>query len=126
MSSGSIWRPNDDLNQSSHLPSRPEVVALVQLGWTPESRLRLLLFSFSFQVGYPTLGAFLDFSGEFESSPVRNLTRIRRDGDLKAPSSMVEVGKPFAPAMFDPTLHSFTPDQPLRGTGRNRYYQKDL
>ncbi|CAM6116974.1 unnamed protein product [Calypogeia fissa] len=72
------------------------------------------------QAGYPTLRAFLEFSEGFESSPVRNLTRSRRDGDMKSPPSATEVGKPFAPAMFDPVLHSFTPDQPPRGTGRNR------
>lgn len=82
--------------------------------------------SSSSQVGYPTLRAFVNFSGEFESAPLRNVTRTRRDGDMKATPAMTEVGKPFAPAMFDPVLHSFTPDQPPRGTGRNRYCPRSL
>ncbi|KAL3693918.1 hypothetical protein R1sor_007569 [Riccia sorocarpa] len=70
--------------------------------------------------GYPTLRAFVDFFKEFEPSPDTNSPKPagRRETNGKIPAA--EVGRPFVPAMFDPILQSFTPDQPPRSKGKNR------
>ncbi|KAL2634302.1 hypothetical protein R1flu_005781 [Riccia fluitans] len=72
------------------------------------------------EAGYPTIRALVDFFKEFEPSPDTNTPKAagRREANGKIPA--VEVGKPFVPAMFDPILQSFTPDQPPRSKGRNR------
>uniref|UniRef100_A0A5K1EBP8 ubiquitinyl hydrolase 1 n=3 Tax=Nymphaea colorata TaxID=210225 RepID=A0A5K1EBP8_9MAGN len=64
------------------------------------------------KTGYPTLHAFTELISEFEAS--KDLSA------KKKASAVVEVGKPFSPAMFESVLKKFTPDLPANISGRPR------
>ncbi|KAL4204281.1 hypothetical protein AMTRI_Chr01g108980 [Amborella trichopoda] len=63
------------------------------------------------KVGYPTLHAFIDFISEFD---------MPADSSFKKNEKMLEAGRPFCPAMFEPVLKKFTPDVPPSISGRSR------
>ncbi|KAG0575874.1 hypothetical protein KC19_5G036500 [Ceratodon purpureus] len=70
------------------------------------------------QTGFPALGAFANFAAQFKSA-----TEPDQKDQKPGP---VDVGKPFAPAMFDDVLRSFSPDQPPRGRPRQEDAQEFL
>jgi hypothetical protein len=74
------------------------------------------IFSWMLQTGFPALGAFANFAAQFKTASEPE----QKDQKL----GPVDVGKPFAPAMFDDVLRSFSPDQPPRG--RPRYLSSRL
>jgi ubiquitin carboxyl-terminal hydrolase 10 len=66
------------------------------------------------QTGYPALTAFANFALQFKAEP-----------EPKDPKPL-NVGRPFAPTMFDDVLRSFSPDQPPRGRPRQEDAQEFL
>ncbi|KAJ7535792.1 hypothetical protein O6H91_12G046100 [Diphasiastrum complanatum] len=63
------------------------------------------------QMGYPTLRAMIDFVGEFESVPVPEKFLAKGGGEEESGyGEGIEIGRPFAPTMFEPVLRSFNPD----------------
>ncbi|XVF40826.1 hypothetical protein PTKIN_Ptkin01aG0147400 [Pterospermum kingtungense] len=65
------------------------------------------------KVGYPTLTAFADFVSDFDV-PSSNSCVKNKD------TAVLEIGRPFSPAMFEAVLKSFTPDVPNSISGRPR------
>ncbi|KAM6570776.1 hypothetical protein CsatB_018761 [Cannabis sativa] len=61
---------------------------------------------------YPTLSAFTEFVIEFDMPSCSN-TR-------KKDTNVIDVGRPFRPAMFEQVLKNFTPDIPSGISGRPR------
>ncbi|XP_022745349.1 ubiquitin carboxyl-terminal hydrolase 24-like isoform X2 [Durio zibethinus] len=65
------------------------------------------------KVGYPTLTAFAEFVSDFDvPSSDSNVT--------KKDTTVLEIGRPFSPGMFEAILKSFTPDVPNSISGRPR------
>ncbi|KAK4748949.1 hypothetical protein SAY87_015535 [Trapa incisa] len=64
------------------------------------------------KVGYPTLNAFAEFISDFEI--LGSLEKGIND------SSLIDIGRPFIPAMFEVVLHNFTPDVRSSISGRPR------
>lgn len=76
--------------------------------------LLLILNCFiTYQAEYPTLSAFTEFVIEFDMPSCSN-TR-------KKDTNVIDVGRPFRPAMFEQVLKNFTPDIPSGISGRPRY-----
>lgn len=68
--------------------------------------------------GFPALRAFASFAGQF---------RVASEPEQKDQKlGPVDVGRPFAPVMFDDVLRSFSPDQPPRGRPRQEDAQEFL
>ncbi|OMO49982.1 Peptidase C19, ubiquitin carboxyl-terminal hydrolase 2 [Corchorus capsularis] len=65
------------------------------------------------QVGYPTLTAFSEFISDFDVPPSNSNVK-------KKDTTVLEIGRPFSPAMFEAVLKSFTPDVPNSISGRPR------
>ncbi|KAL6011984.1 Ubiquitin carboxyl-terminal hydrolase 24 [Asimina triloba] len=64
------------------------------------------------KIGYPTLGAFVEFISDFD---------MHTDSSLKKNEvAVLQSGRPFSPVMFDPVLKNFTPDIPTSTSGRPR------
>lgn len=59
--------------------------------------------------------AFANFASQFQ---IANEQEAK--DQTHGPLGPVDVGRPFAPVMFDDVLRSFSPDQPPRG--RPRYF----
>ncbi|XP_022764925.1 ubiquitin carboxyl-terminal hydrolase 24-like isoform X2 [Durio zibethinus] len=65
------------------------------------------------KVGYPTLTAFAEFVSDFDVPS--------SDSDVKKKDTTVlEIGRPCSPGMFEAVLKSFTPDVPSSISGRPR------
>ncbi|KAL6293516.1 hypothetical protein ACE6H2_001658 [Prunus campanulata] len=64
------------------------------------------------KVGYPTLGAFVEFVSEFDM-PSGSSSKNKDAGVL-------ETGRPFSPAMLEGVLKIFTPDVRTSISGRPR------
>ncbi|KAF3438152.1 hypothetical protein FNV43_RR20908 [Rhamnella rubrinervis] len=64
------------------------------------------------KVGYPTLTAFAEFVSEFDMPSGGNLK--------KKETSLLEIGTPFHPAMFEVVLKNFTPEIASTTSGRPR------
>ncbi|XWS07575.1 hypothetical protein CRYUN_Cryun41cG0000600 [Craigia yunnanensis] len=65
------------------------------------------------KVGYPTLTAFAEFVSDFDV-PSSNSNVKKKD------TTVLEISRPFSPAMFEAVLKSFTPDVPNSISGRPR------
>ncbi|XVE99865.1 hypothetical protein REPUB_Repub03eG0238400 [Reevesia pubescens] len=65
------------------------------------------------KVGYPTLTAFAEFVSDFDVPSSYSSVK-------KKDTTVLEIGKPFSPAMFEGVLKSFTPDVPNSISGRPR------
>ncbi|XP_007008788.2 PREDICTED: ubiquitin carboxyl-terminal hydrolase 24 isoform X3 [Theobroma cacao] len=65
------------------------------------------------KVGFPTLTAFAEFVSDFDV-PSSNPNVKKKD------TTVLEIGRPFSPAMFEAVLKSFTPDVPNSISGRPR------
>lgn len=70
-------------------------------------------YDFIYQVGNPTLTAFVEFVSEFETPSGGNSN--------KKETSLLDIGRPFRPAMFEAVLKKFTPDVPSSISGRPRF-----
>ena len=68
---------------------------------------------FIYQVGYPTLTAFAEFVSQFDMPSGGNLK--------KKETSLLEIGTPFRPAMFEAVLKNFTPEIASSTSGRPRF-----
>ncbi|KAK4424880.1 Ubiquitin carboxyl-terminal hydrolase 24 [Sesamum alatum] len=64
------------------------------------------------KVGYPTLAAFAEFIGEFDM--------VTGTSVKKKDVTVLEIGRPFSPTMFEGVLRKFTPDVSSSISGRPR------
>ncbi|KAK4382946.1 Ubiquitin carboxyl-terminal hydrolase 24 [Sesamum angolense] len=64
------------------------------------------------KVGYPTLAAFAEFIGEFDM--------VSGTSVKKKDVTILEIGRPFSPTMFEGVLRKFTPDVSSSISGRPR------
>ncbi|XP_021295457.1 ubiquitin carboxyl-terminal hydrolase 24 isoform X2 [Herrania umbratica] len=65
------------------------------------------------KVGFPTLTAFAEFVSDFDV-PSSNPNVKKKD------TTVLDIGRPFSPAMFEAVLKVFTPDVPNSISGRPR------
>ncbi|KAH9315603.1 hypothetical protein KI387_024230, partial [Taxus chinensis] len=110
-----IWQPRGLVNAGNLCFLNATLQAL--LSCAPFFQLLQTLRSRDIpEVGYPTLRAFVELLDEIEENKPADAVLEKKVHVI----GRFEAVKPFRPAMFDPVLMNFSPDQPLSSSGRPR------